>query len=298
MTPRDRVINTIYHRASAPIPTLLSIPRDVERARREECDELRRRFASEVDFLDYRFSSLDGGEKAYVSDAWGCFWKKTPAGFAPETDSPLLNDCGELRRLEIPEFFAGEGIKTEISEFCDRNPRFVVLQPDIRPLSRLLAILGREETLSAIVQKSSAVCGFLKRLHEAYLAELRAWCETDVDAVCIGDDWAEESGPFIPAKVWEEIFLPMMWDYAELLHKNDKFAYFTSSGDIQAYLPAVIAAGVDVVRVRDSQMNTSRAVSGYGSQTAFHVVMDDFLNEKPASEAISERILAIRRSAG
>jgi len=89
-----------------------------------------------------------------------------------------------------------------------------------------------------------------------------------------------------------------MWDYAELLHKNDKFAYFTSSGDILAYLPAVIAAGVDVVRVRDSQANTQRAVSAYGSQVAFHVILDDFLNGILAPEAISERILAIRRATG
>lgn len=300
MTSRDRVINTVFHKASAQIPTLLTIPPEVYQFRREECDELRVRFASDLEFLDYRFS----GEKAaaasdsFFTDAWGCFWKKTPGGFSPEESFSLLDGIHDLKSLSPPKTPVFSSEIENIAESCENNSRFLILQSGIHPFRRLLALLGREETLSAIRQKSPELRTFLKRLHEYYINQLRQWCTAPVDAVCIGDDWADESGLFFPADIWEDLFLPMIAEYGEILKSHDKFVYFTSAGNIQQLMPSLITAGVDVVRYNDSAVNTSRLAAAYSGAITLHIIMDDARTERISDKEISEKILAIRRAAG
>lgn len=301
MTPRDRVINTVFHQASAPIPTLLTIPEGVYAARREECDELRVRFASDLEFLDHRypFSAEVQRDALFVTDAWGCFWLREPGGeFRAESDAAPLSDVRELEGVDIPVNPVTRKMQDKVTARCDRNPRFVVVQSGVRPLGRLQALLGREQVLEAIRRNSPELRHFLKRLHTHYLEQLRAWCATDADAVCLGDDWADADGLFFPADAWTELFLPMMAEYCEILKENDKFAYFTSAGDIQELIPHLIAAGVDAVRYDGLAASTENLAYYYGGKMAFHVMLDVGVRAGEGVDEISRRILSMRRALG
>lgn len=301
MTPRDRVINTVFHQASAPIPSLLTIPEDVYAVRREECDELRVRFASDLEFVDHRyhFTGEMAPDALFMTDAWGCFWLREPGGeFRVEADAAPLADVRELAGVVIPENPVTRKMLDKVTARCDRNPRFVVVQSAIRPLSRLQALLGRDQVLEAIRRDAPELRHFLKRLHAHYLEQLQVWCATDADAVCLGDDWADEDGLFSPAGAWTELFQPMMAEYCEILRAHDKFAYFTSPGDIQELVPHLIAAGVDVVRYDGLAVSTENLAYYYGGKMAFHVVLDVGVRAGEGINEISRRILSMRRALG
>ncbi len=301
MTPRDRVINTVFHRVSTPIPTLLSIPQDVYAARREECDELRTRFASDLDFLDHRFSLKSAADEnaLFFTDAWGCFWQKEAGGeWLAETDAPPLSNVRELDAVALPEMPVTKKMAEKVTARCDGNPRFTVVQTAIRPFRRLQALLGREQALAAIHQDTPALRRFLKRLHVYYLEQLRMWCATDADAVCLGDDWADEEGLLFPADAWTELFLPMTAEYCEMLRENDKFAYFTGAGNIQHLVPHLIVAGVDVVRYDSRAMSAENLAYYHGGKVAFHVMLDTELTVDGNVKEISDRVMAIRRCLG
>ncbi|MDO4550536.1 MAG: uroporphyrinogen decarboxylase family protein [Planctomycetia bacterium] len=300
MTPRDRVINTIYHQVSAPIPTVLNIPQKVYQIRKEECDELRCRFTCDLDFLDYRFSfsSSKTDSSLLQTDNWGCLWYKTPDGIFPDTDSHLLNDGNELESCLIPKPSISESSIQEVTKFCDGNPRFIILQSGIRPFRRLQALLGASQAITMIEQRSAVLRHFLNRLHTYYLQQLHAWCATPVDAICIGDDWTDSTGLPFSSEIWEELFLPMYSEYSKILQENDKFTYFSTEGNIQVLLPQLISAGVDVVRCNTTFINTERLTHHHSGKITFHLILDPHFTSGSTLESISEKIMSIRYAAG
>lgn len=291
MTSRDRVINTLYKQTYQPIPAMLTFPVGAMEVRPGECQQLQERFYNDIDFLDYFYYPMT--QTPNLADSWGCFWEALPSGeFRSIGDAFLCKDFDQLNDLRIPSTMPPTQEIERINHFCEKNTRFVVLQVPIHPITRLQAVLGKEKTYLGIRKMQKDIMAFLHRLHENHLRELEGWLQTDVDAICLGRHWLCEED-FIPPLRWDEVFMPMLYDYFEKIREHDKFVYYSGIDNFGETIPSLIQAGADIIRYDCSQMDSGSLAERYGDQVTFHAIFP--AHKIPTDELVSEVILDIRR---
>ena len=128
---------------------------------------------------------------------------------------------------------------------------------------------GSENLFVDIAYGSSEFFQLRDIVHEYYLADMRAWCKSDVDAVMFMDDWGSNQSLLINPKTWRAIFKPLYKEYVDLIHAAGKFAFFHSDGHIQAVYGDLVEIGVDAVNSQLFTMDIEEIARLYKGKITF-----------------------------
>ncbi|MDO4570063.1 MAG: uroporphyrinogen decarboxylase family protein [Planctomycetia bacterium] len=291
MTSRDRVINTLLHQSYHPIPTMLAISPHVRQGREAACAGLDVQFQNDVDFLDYRHFPFETSRDH--RDSWGCVWSCRDGAWAC-LEKTQFSDPLDIEGCRVPQPKIDENLIQHVNDLCENNKRFVVVRSAISPLRRLKALLGTDVAFEMIRKKPKELMNFLVRLHGYYLKQLDAWLQTDVDAVCFEDDWADERGLKTSYARWNEIFAPLYHDYCTRVRRSDKFVYFSSKGNFEEIIPNLIHMGVDAIRFECGAVDWSVLTQRYAGRIAFHAVLEEKTLLEETESDLSQKILSYR----
>jgi hypothetical protein len=191
----------------------------------------------------------DRYRKGLFIDEWGCSFESTEAGTIGIVREPLIADWSELGRLREPWPWADLD-RDAINAFCRTEDRFVLGGSWIRPFERLQFIRTMENALVDVLEQRSEFIHLLERIHHYYLVEAEAWVKTDIDALAIMDDWGCQKSLLISPDLWRHLFKPLYRDYAELAHRNGKYVFMHSDGNIIDILDDLIEVGVDAINAQ------------------------------------------------
>lgn len=299
MTSRDRVINTLCHQIYTPVPMLLAIPTMLEQKRAELCAQLRTRFPNDMEMAFFNVPDL-GNSKGETSliDEWGCVWDLDKNGVWNPSPEPRYADILELEGIRFPKNPVTAEMLEMVNHWCDYSSRFMVVQTRIHPFRRLCALGGVEAAKSLIQRKPRELREIAMRLYEYYVRQVECWCETNVDAIGLEDDLADENGMRMSVARWNEIFVPMLRDFCSKIRARDKFVYFTGTGNFEEYIPGLIYAGVDAIRYDATVMDASVLAERYGRRVTFQPILKPEMIEQETEETLSQKILALRSAFG
>lgn len=148
--------------------------------------------------------------------------------------------------------------------------------------------------LSDIILDKTGVERLLDKLIEGYMKTLErvlSGVKDYVDLLQFGDDLGTQQGPFIPPKIFKDVFAPRyktMWDY---VHKTSNCKVFLHScGSIYELIPFLIEAGVDAlnpVQTTTANMEEDKLKKEFGKDVTFWgggVNTRDILPSKTPSE--------------
>jgi len=251
MTSRELVIETLELRSPPRVPRQLWTLPWAERAYPAELAEIRRRYPDDIlrcpSFLEVPLRTT-GDEYApglYV-DEWGCRFESRQAGIIGEVKEPLLADWRDAGRVRVPE----ERLRLDVAgvdAFCEASGAFVYSYPLIRPFELLQFLRGPENFYLDLAERPDGLFPLIDRIHAFYKQELGLWASTGVDALFFADDWGSQRSLLISPGLWREVFKPLYRDYAEIAHRNGKYAFMHSDGYITDILPDLIEIGVDAL---------------------------------------------------
>ncbi len=130
--------------------------------------------------------------------------------------------------------------------------------------------------LSDIILDKAGVERLLDKLIEGYMKNLErvlSGVKDYVDLLQFGDDLGTQQGPFVPPKIFKDIFAPrykMMWDY---VHKtSDCKVFLHSCGSIYELIPFLIESGVDAlnpVQTTTTNMEEEKLKKEFGKDVTF-----------------------------
>lgn len=130
--------------------------------------------------------------------------------------------------------------------------------------------------LSDIILDKAGVERLLDKLVEGYMKNLERilnGVKDYVDLLQFGDDLGTQQGPFVPPKIFKDIFAPrykMMWDY---VHKtSDCKVFLHSCGSIYELIPFLIESGVDAlnpVQTTTTNMEEEKLKKEFGKDVTF-----------------------------
>jgi uroporphyrinogen decarboxylase len=130
--------------------------------------------------------------------------------------------------------------------------------------------------LSDIILDKPGVGRLLDKLVEGYMRNLERvlnGVKDYVDILQFGDDLGTQQGPFVPPKIFKEVFVPRykeMWNYVHNISSCKIFLH--SCGSIYELIPYLIEAGLDVlnpVQTTTTNMEEEKLKREFGKDITF-----------------------------
>jgi uroporphyrinogen decarboxylase len=251
MTPREIVISSLELQSPPRAPRQLWLLPWAERTYPRELADIRAKYPDDIvkcpPFMrkPLRTSGEEYGVGLFV-DEWGCRFENRQWGVIGEVKDPLLKDWGDLASLRLPE----ERLSVDagrVDDFCESTDAFVHSWASVNPFERLQFIRGPENLYVDLAERPDSLFRLIERLHAFFKEELELWASTGVDALFFADDWGSQKSLLVSPALWRELFKPLYRDYAEIAHRNGKYAFMHSDGYIMDIYPDLIEIGVDAV---------------------------------------------------
>ncbi|MGM0414820.1 MAG: uroporphyrinogen decarboxylase family protein, partial [Bacillota bacterium] len=133
-------------------------------------------------------------------------------------------------------------------------------------------------------------------IHEFYLKEIKAWCQTDIDGIFLMDDWGAQNTLLVNPREWKNIFKPLYKEYIELAHKHNKYAFMHSDGHITDIIPDLIELGLDALNSQLFCMNIEEIGKQYGGKITFWGEIDrQHLLPSASQKEIDEAVKRVYR---
>ncbi len=274
MTSRERVIRTLKHQSVDRAPRDLWALPGVTLFRKDEYDEMLRRYPSDFTGPDFSYgpSSLAKGEAYQVgayTDEWGCVWHVKEPGVAGEVKEPPLADWSALSDYRPPFELLDGADFSNVNASCAGTDCFVKAGTQARPFERMQFLRGTQSLFMDLAYGSREVFTLVGMLHDFFCREMEMWAATDVDGVSFMDDWGTQVALLISPDMWREIFKPLYRDYCDILHSKGKYVFFHSDGHISAIYPDLIEIGVDAVNSQLFCMDIEDLGAKYSGNVTF-----------------------------
>ncbi|EGB93910.1 putative methyltransferase CmuC [Clostridium sp. D5] len=201
-----------------------------------------------------RFLKSDSGCKGdpyaigtYV-DEWGCVFDNKFEGIIGEVKHAQItsDEWEETEQIAVPKAFLDLDADA-INEYCKNTEQFVLAGSSVRIFERIQFLAGTEKTLMDLFMDPDSMQPAIQKVHQFFCEELKAWAQTDVDALFIQDDWGTQISLLISPELWRVIFKPLYREYAEIARKYDKKIFMHSDGYILDIIPDLIEIGIDAL---------------------------------------------------
>jgi hypothetical protein len=180
-------------------------------------------------------------------DEWGSVWYVGEPGIIGEVKEPALASWNQLNNFQPP----WDTLKTKDMDYvntkCEQSYKFILSEVTARPFERLQFLRGSENLYLDLGYNSRELRKLVEMVHDFYIQEIALWCQSDVDAIFLMDDWGTNSSMLIAPEMWRELFKPLYRDYCELIHSSNKFVFFHSDGFIEPIIGDFIELGVDAL---------------------------------------------------
>ena len=274
ITSRDRTIRTLNHEPVDRAPRDLRAAPGVAMLRGDELEEMRFRYSSDI--VEPEFSRPRGQRArgtpftvGTYTDAWGCTYTVRDRGAVGRLVHSPLADLSAMADYELPlELLAGQ-CTSEVNRSCASTSRFVLARAEVNPFERLGLLRGNEAALVDMAASTKPIRRLLAMIHDFFCREMEFWAATDVDGVAFSDTIGLQSALRIESGVWRNLLRPLYRDYVDILHRSDKFVFFTSGANITPVFGDLVEIGVDAVNCPMSSADLEQLSRRFRGEVTF-----------------------------
>ncbi|MBD3414141.1 MAG: methyltransferase [Candidatus Aminicenantes bacterium] len=176
-------------------------------------------------------------------DEWGCQFSNPRDGIIGIVKQPLISKWEDLETFQPPEEILDLD-QEQINAFCKNTDQFILAGTVTRPFERLQFIRTMEKTLTDLLEKPPELFELINQIHSLYCKEVEVWAQTDIDGISLMDDWGTQQGLIVNPEIFNQIFLPLYKDYADIASAHGKYVFMHSDGYITDIIQALIDAGI------------------------------------------------------
>lgn len=189
-------------------------------------------------------------------DDWGCQWNTTDVKNMGQVVEYPLSDWSDLDHYRPPDprnpFYY-----ERLGPLLDQaGERYVALTAHSLLFSRLHKLRGFATTMQDFYLEPERVHQSLDMITEFKIEqcnELHRRFSDRVDGLFMTDDWGTQQGTFISQKTFDEFFAPRYRKIFDTIHGHGWHVILHSCGRINAFVPALIDLGVDVLNMQQTR---------------------------------------------
>lgn len=295
MTPRQRVLQAVHHRATDRVPLFYRDVPEVDARLRSDLglasrDALLERLGIDfrwvepeyvgpplVDEASGRRRDIWGVEYTWVEAGHGGQWEPVAFPLVEVEDPAALDDY----RWPSVDWFDFDAVDAQLRRYADYA---VMTAPGVASpgvLNTMQFLLGMERTLSDMLLN----CEFFRALADRILAfnmefieRLYAVAGERIDFFRIGEDYGAQRGLLFGKPQWCELIRPTLLAMGGLAKRHGSLYYQHTCGAVRELIPELIEVGVDVLdplQVTAAGMVPAELKAEFGGRLTFSGGVDE-----------------------
>jgi uroporphyrinogen decarboxylase len=166
-----------------------------------------------------------------------------------------------------PRFFAD--IEAKIEKYPDR---FRLFRLGFSLYERAWTLRGMENLLMDFVMHPDFVHQLLGQIADYNIAQVRAACQYDIDAVYFGDDWGQQKGLIMGPKIWRQFIKPQLERMYNTVRKEcGKYQFIHSCGQVDSLFDDLVTIGLNCFNpFQPEVMDVCSLLPKYRGRLTFH----------------------------
>ncbi len=203
-------------------------------------------------------------------DQFGVVWNRS-----------IEKDIGNVEGLVLPEpTLKGHQLPDPEDDLCFRDISDTLQQyPDcfrvycigFSLFERAWSLRGMENVLIDFLENPTFLHDLFDAIADYNIARAKKALEYDIDAIYFGDDWGQQNGLIMGAKLWNEFIRPRIERMYQVAKDADKYQLIHSCGDIHELIDDLIDLGVDLINpFQPEVLDVQALITKYRGQVTFH----------------------------
>jgi uroporphyrinogen decarboxylase len=237
----------------------------------------------------------DQYETGTYTDEWGSVFTSFQRGVIGEVKHPLIKgeNWEDSANLRLPVELLS--VDTEIiNAFCRNSDKFVTGGANVNPFERMQWIRGSEQLYVDIALQTPGMYDVLRHVHSFNCDLLSLLASTQVDALCVFDDWGAQRSLLINPKQWVEVWKPLYKDYVDIAHSHGKRLFMHSDGYTLDILPHLIDLGVDAANLQLFCIGLEQLRPFRGEITFWGEIDRQYLLVNATPDEVEQAVIAVR----
>ena len=209
----------------------------------------------EIDFACISFGPPSGWEKKILDekmflDEWGRKWEYTREGKASLVlgmyADGTIKTPEKFQEFEFPDPNAAGRMDGFVTAFKTAGDEYAVTGTiDEGVFQRAALMTGVKEFLMYLYEKPSFARELLKRHYEFALEIGKQFLDSGAEFILVGDDIADNHGPLLSPKLYEEFVYPYHKALVQSLKRRGARVIWDTDGNIMPILRFLLDMGID-----------------------------------------------------
>ena len=250
MTPREIVLEQIYHRETETVPYTLPFEEDVGK----RMDQHYGGTAWREEITPYIVSCglIDRHKRVPISDThtrdgFGTVWRMDRRPHHLE-EPGLKEPSFEGYDFPTADVFANPTLKEDAEKVRETYPNsFTLINMGWGLWESYWGIRGFENAMMDCVAEPDFFEEVMDRLTDLYLAQVAMCADIEADALMVGDDWGDQRDVMMGPDRWRQYLKPRWAKIYQAVHERGKIAMSHCCGSVVDIMPDIIEIGLDVI---------------------------------------------------
>jgi len=209
-------------------------------------------------------------------DEWGVTWAPLPATYLASDEEPALSYPARPAARSVEELLerpapsaADPSLYQGLLGGIDPAQTLAIGQHPAGLLDRLVALLGMEQAMLALLRRPAEVQVVLDRIAGYHVQVAHGYLAAGAEAGWLADDYAGSGGPFLDLRLWRRLILPALVQIISVYRAADAPVFFHTCGQAAAFVPDLLAAGVNVLNLESDACDLEALKGRFGRRIAF-----------------------------
>jgi hypothetical protein len=191
---------------------------------------------------------LIGQDRWERTDEWGNTWGRVDPTSKGEVEKGVLDDLSDLEAYRFPDFSNPEDYESVREKRVEYPDKWLIggLPGFSFNIARKMRKL--EQYLMDLLLERERIRSLHDQIDTLLEDTIRNYASAGVDSIMFPEDWGTQNGVLVSPELWREEFFPRFKHLCKVAHDLKLKVFMHSCGKIEAIVPGLIEAGIDLLQ--------------------------------------------------
>jgi len=181
-------------------------------------------------------------------DEWGNTWARIDSTSKGEVIKGILENISDIDTYHFPDFSKPEDYKSVSVKRAEKPDKWLIGSMPGFAFNIARKMRKLEQYLMDLLLEPESMHQLHDQIDVILEDMIRNYAAAGVDSVMFPEDWGTQSQTLINPTLWREEFFPRFKKLCRLAHNLGIKVFMHSCGKIEAIIPGLMEAGIDVLQ--------------------------------------------------
>lgn len=197
------------------------------------------------------------------TDEWGNIWARLDPTSKGEVVKGVLDDLDDIDSHQFPDYSRVEDYAAVSERRASAPDKWLIGSLPGFSFNIARKMRKLDQYLMDLLLETERVHELHNRIDDMLGHMIRNYAATGVDCVMFHEDWGTQSQTLISPAMWRTEFFPRFVNLCELAHSCGIKVFMHSCGKIEAIVPGLIEAGIDVLQFDQPDLHGIDVLAAY-----------------------------------